>query len=126
MRSIVKNNRLYYSNQKGKYGTRKFNCWGSTAFVLGIRDRLYWLGMYEMEAILEEYTDVIEETDIQRGDILTIYDQGGLTHTAIYLGRGRYFQKKGGNNSEITDIGGVFEIYGDYQVEYRRVVKITT
>ena len=126
----MKNNRLYYSNQKGKYGGLQFNCWGATAFILGIEHRLRWIETREMDNILEEYTEIISEHERKRGDILTIYEnryyRDELSHTAVYLGREKYFQKKGGNGSEITDIHGVIRIYGDYKIEYRRVVNTTT
>lgn len=122
----MNNNRLYYSNQRGKYGTTRFNCWGATAFILGIEYRLRWLQEFEMNEILKENTVIISDDKKQRGDILTIYNSWSLEHTAIYLGRGKYFHKKGGNNSEITDINGVYAIYGKHRVEYRRVVKSTT
>ena len=122
----MKNNRLYYSNQRGKYGGLQFNCWGATAFILGIENRLRWIETLEMDNILKEYTEIISEHERKRGDILTIYDRYELSHTAVYLGREKYFQKKGRNGSEITDIYGVIRIYGNYKIEYRRVVNTTT
>lgn len=118
----MKNNRLYYSNQKGKYGGLQFNCWGATAFILGLEDRLRWIEIREIGNLLECCTTIISDREIKRGDILTIYGKYCLEHTAVYLGRGRYFHKMGGLNSEITDLNGVYEIYGNTKVEYRRVV----
>lgn len=119
-------NRLYYSNNRGKRGGYDFNCWGATAFVLNIIDRLKWLEDYEMEDILHNYTSEISEDEIKRGDILVIkYAGGGLEHTAVYLGRGKYFHKRGGNISEIVDINAVCRIYRGEIREYRRVVKTT-
>ena len=122
---MLKQRRLYYANNRGKviYYRRDFNCWGATAFVLGIEDKLKWIEEEEMVGILEENTTIVETEARQRGDILTIYDGGGyrLSHTAVYLGRGKFFHKRGMNISEITDIGGIIRIYGNDKIEYRRV-----
>lgn len=79
-----------------------------------------------MKRILLENTITIEPQDVKRGDILAVWeDEYYLEHTAVYLGRGKYFHKMGQNSSEITDINGIKSVYyGD--IEYRRVVKITT
>lgn len=122
----MNNNRLYYSNNRGKRVTWGFNCWGATAFVLNLVDRLQWLQDWQMEDILHDYTKVVNENEIKRGDILVMcYMSGTLKHTAVYLGRGKYFHKRGSNFSEITDMNGICRVYSDENIEYRRVVKTT-
>lgn len=121
----MNNRRMYYANNKGKvhYYAGDFNCWGATAFVLGMTDRLYWIENYKMMEILTEKTIVVEYKDRQRGDILVVYEGSGewLCHTAVYLGRKKFFHKRGMNTSEIADIGGIVRIYGKDKIEYRRV-----
>lgn len=123
MNLTLKRNRLYYANSRGKtvYYREDFNCWGATAFVLGITDNLRWIENYKMMEILTEKTEIVRTEEIQRGDILVIYESKWLHHTAVYLGRGKYFHKRGMNTSEITDIDGVIAIYGNDKIEYRRV-----
>lgn len=122
---MLKQRRLYYANNRGKgrYHADDFNCWGATAFVLGITDRLRWIGNYRMVDILTEHTIIVDFTERQRGDILVVYEGSGLwlCHTAVYLGRKKFFHKRGMNTSEITDIGGIVRIYGKDKIEYRRV-----
>jgi hypothetical protein len=120
----LKRNRLYYANNRGKqrYHASDFNCWGATAFVLGMMDNLVWLGDDMMIDILTKRTFIINNEDRQRGDILVIYeDDDYLTHTAVYLGHKKFFHKRGRNTSEITDMGGIVRIYGNDKIEYRRV-----
>lgn len=121
---MLKQRRLYYANNRGKarYYASDFNCWGATAFVLGITDRLRWIENYNMMEILTEQTIIVEFKERQRGDILVIYKGGKwLHHTAVYLGHKKFFHKRGMNTSEITDIGGIVRIYGTDKIEYRRV-----
>lgn len=120
----LKRNRLYYANNRGKqrYHSGDFNCWGATAFVLGMTDNLVWIECGTMMNILTEKTTVVEYKERQRGDILVIYEGGKwLHHTAVYLGRKKFFHKRGMNTSEITDIRGIVRIYGKDKIEYRRV-----
>lgn len=101
--NMLKKHRLYYANNRGKvhYYSGDFNCWGATAFVSGIMDKLVWIEDYRMVEILTERTIRIRANSIQRGDILVIYEGGKwLHHTAVYLGRGKYFHKRGMNTSE--------------------------
>lgn len=124
---MINAKRMYYANRKGKdiRNGFRFNCWGATAYVLELDHKLTWLECYGMVDLLEDYTVIISEESIQRGDILAIYTKNKygtyLEHTAVYLGRGRYFHKRGSNTSEITNLAGVIRIYGKQKIEYRRV-----
>lgn len=101
-----------------------FNCWGATLYVLNEYKRLEWVEMGDMQDWLDENTTRIDQSDIKRGDILSITLHSFIScleHTAIYLGRGRYFHKVGGLWSEITTVDGITAIY-DGRIEYRRVL----
>lgn len=118
----LRKSRLYYANSEGRGFTHKFNCWGATKFVLGFEKRLRWVMTEEMTEWLEQHTEVVHETGIQVGDILSLWHDGTLEHTAVYLGRGKYFHKIGARNSEITNYEGVLAPYWITDVEYRRML----
>ena len=96
--------------------------------MLGLDDNLEWYNGDDMTKLLWEKTVEVSKRSILRGDILVIYERPEysvgyyLKHTAVYLGRERYFHKKGSDNSEITTLDNVFKIYGKSKVEYRRAV----
>lgn len=98
-----------------------FNCWGSTLYILNQYSSLQWIETLEMTDWLDSNTTWIDQSDIKRGDILSITLCGYLEHTAVYLGRGRYFHKVGSLWSEITTVDGITAIY-DGRIEYRRVL----
>lgn len=112
--------RFYYANIKGKGGHYGFNCWGATLFVLGQAKRLEWVTCGTMDRFLENKTKPVAIWEI--GDILVIRDGRWLEHTAVYIGGGLYFHKRGPNTSEVTDIKGVRKIYGGDVREHRRLI----
>lgn len=104
--------RVYYANRAGQVRTghwRGFNCWGATKFVLGANDRLEWVNGWEMQRWLKLATGEIYRP-AKAGDILAVWEYG-LSHTAVYLGNGKYFHKRESNTSEITTLAGVRKIY---------------
>lgn len=113
--------RVYYANRTGQTRTGfwgGFNCWGATLFTLGARRKLEWVECREMENWLMENTRPIHRPRKQ-GDILVV-ERYDLEHTAVYIGDGKYFHKRGPNTAEITDLAGVRRIYkGRYS--WRRV-----
>lgn len=117
---VLNRRRVYHANNRGKHSTYDFNCWGATLYVLGDRDRLKWVDHREMDEFLVEETEPIYRP-AKKGDILTVSVWGRLTHTAVYMGNGRYFHKRGSNSAEITNLAGVRKIYrGEYK--WRRLI----
>ena len=114
MNSTLVKNRLYYANSRGKNGTTDFNCWGATLFVLGMTHRLDWIERYEMEELLDDNAHNIKADERTRGDILALWVDGCLIHTAVYMGRNKFFHKRGMNNSEITKLDGILAIYNEF------------
>lgn len=97
---------------------RRFNCWGATLFVLNVLGRPVWAEQDVMEAWLEQNAKPVYRP--RPGDVVTIYNYGTLSHTAVCLGKGRYFHKKGSNIAEVTDLAGVKRTYSG-TVEFMRV-----
>jgi NlpC/P60 family len=120
---MINNNRLYYANRKGKRGGYGFNCWGATLFTIGAIDKLEWLECDEITEFIENETISISESALQRGDILVLIDRWDeIMHTAIYLGRGKYFHKSGSNHSEITDLRSILHVYYEYEdIYFKRI-----
>ncbi len=50
-----------------------------------------------------------------KADILTLWDNEGLIHTAIYIGGGKFWHKMGDEQSEFTSEIGVKEAYPEYE-----------
>lgn len=119
MQSTLNKNRVYHANRKGKHGGSGFNCWGATLFVLGHADTLLWQNCTYMTRWLEDETVEIEEAT-KPGDIIAVWSYC-LEHTAVYIGHGRYFHKRGSNEAEILTLEGVKDIYpGEYT--FRRLI----
>ncbi len=122
MMNIVNRQRMYYSKSKGY--TRQFNCWGATTYVLEIHNRLNWLDVWTMEQILEDRTEPVKGK-IKIGDILVLRDNWDeLQHTAIYIGGGKYYHKKGSDISEYCSLNDVLSAYKDYATkrQHRRLI----
>lgn len=123
----IKNIRHGHSLAKEKYDSR-FNCWGATLYGLGIINNLEWVLQHDMENFLEEDTMLINENELQRGDILALYNEyGGIEHTALYIGKGVFWHKIGNQKSEFASKNKVIMTY-DYcididKTEYRRLMK---
>lgn len=132
--------KVYYANYRGKTLTSYFNCWGATMYVLGHEKRLTWIDQGTMIEWLDENTKHhcspscrchlrSEEEfytlpdNIQPGDILTMWKGDDLVHTAVYIGRGKFFHKRGESTSEITEISWILWIYGGCtHLVYRRLI----
>jgi cell wall-associated NlpC family hydrolase len=114
MQGVLSNKRVGRANQKGANGTYDFNCWGATLYVLNVSRTLTWVEEHVMQEFLVKRTDKIKTEDIQEGDIFVMYGEtwfGYLQHTAVYIGEGMYFHKRGSKHSEITNLEDIFEIY---------------
>lgn len=114
--------RVYYANNRGNkesYRSRTgFNCYGAVLFALGAMDKLAWVGEWYMLDWLNKHTDKIYRPR-RKGDIISFHECG-LTHTAVYLGKGKYFHKRGMNTAEITDLRGIRETY-DGEIQFHKV-----
>lgn len=110
-----------YSNANSGRGQRSwFNCWGATLYALGAIKSLEWISGTQMEQWLESNTRPIGKPR-QPGDIVVFKMYGRwLEHTAVYLGHGMYFHKRGANNAQITTLAGVRRTYSGERT-FRRV-----
>jgi len=122
--------RVNIANERGKDGwDNTFNCWGATLYCLNMDSELLWIDKEEMTEFLDIHTKEIDDApNLKVGDILAMYRDddhyygSGLCHTAVYLGNGKYFHKKGGGISEITDEIGILDSYHYDKAEYRRLI----
>ena len=85
-------------------GTKDFNCWGATQYVLRARDTLGWVEVKEMASWIRGNTKEVKQAST--GDILVLWKRGitgkALVHTAVYLGDGQYLHKIGSRHAERT------------------------
>lgn len=115
---VLNKRRITYTHSNAKdHGSWDFNCWGATLFVLNQADKLQWLDCDDMQEWLDKNTTRIYRPR-KAGDIVAVHDDC-LEHTAVYLGRGRYFHKKGAGRAEVTTLDGIREIYSGEYTFYR-------
>lgn len=110
-------------------GTKDFNCWGASQYVLKARDTLGWVENQEMTDWLEENTEIVKKPEV--GDILTLFNTGmwfdgqrfhfgrRLVHTAVYLGDGEYLHKLGQSRAERVAQRTVFKAYKNSYDEHQ-------
>ena len=131
MESVLNIQNVKKAYLEGKENNFDFNCWGATLYSLGYSKRLRWVNGDEMIEWLDENTFVVPMDYLQIGDILVLWrgeDRNDFTypleHTAVYLGKGKYFHKRGSSCSEIATLEDVRAIYwqGEF-AEIRRLKK---
>jgi len=135
MKTILNETRMNEAKEQGKGGTSQFNCWGCTLFILDISEDLYWVDNEEITKFIDCNTSIIIKPKI--GDILVLYvypdvewldeedvdpDILRISHTAVYVGDGKWFHKRGCNQSEFVTEKEIKEVYYEYEIrEYRRI-----
>jgi hypothetical protein len=108
--------KVSYANNSNNRVRSDYNCWGATQFVLGFAKRLRWIENHEMYEWLNENTHRIYRPS-KWGDILAIYYSDaddrpwGLKHTAVYMGNGQYFHKRGACPAQIVTLKEIKETY---------------
>ena len=98
-----------------------YNCWGATQkFFQPRQNKLHWADENEMKDWLETYT---VKCNPKKHNIVAIYDNEGLIHTAVHIGQGKYYHKRGSYTAEIApSINEVLDTYSGH-VEYRLYAK---
>ena len=117
MNSILNERNLNEAYKQGQNLNDRydFNCWGATLFVLGRVDDLHWAENEEMADFIENETEPTKPTEyIEVGDILVLFENERILHTAVYLSEDKLFHKVGGKHSEFTDFEGVTDEYDSY------------
>lgn len=73
------------------------NCWGTTAFVLGWEKRHRYVSCGAMETYLEEHAEKLSKRPFRFriGDVAAKISVGGLEHTALYIGQGKWLHQLG-------------------------------
>jgi hypothetical protein len=112
MNAVINESNLNIANEKGKNGSEDFNCWGATLFVLDKRKILKWISLKIITKFITHET--FEITTPQLGDILVLYKNDKIIHTAIYIKKDLLFHKRGANISEFTTEKNIKHIYWDY------------
>lgn len=100
---------MQYKEKKAKY-----NCFSGTLYALNIKKVLEWASQYEIVDFLKYDTIKIDKKDLKKGDILILRCHiDGVCHSAIYLGKNKYWHKVGGLQSEYNTLEGILKIYND-------------
>ena len=108
--------------------TSVVNCWGATKYVLGKAREMEWVDEKVMKRWLKSKTTEISHRGLVMGDIVSLWDDGRLIHTATYLGRGVWFHKIGANYSAKQKLADVLAIYEheegrSLKLRYHRLLK---
>jgi len=122
MQSIINKDNIKEAYALGKNGSNDFNCWGATLFALNKNTDLYWTSQKTMNEFLQKETEKVFNK-IKIGDILALYNKReGLLHTAVYIGRNKFFHKRGSNKAEYVTEQEIKNIYHEYEsFEFRRI-----
>jgi hypothetical protein len=135
METLINESNLDQAHEEGREGNGNFNCYCTSLFILGQVKELYWVDCPEITEFIHKHT--IEVSNAQRGDMLVMWeedmcdeygdeqDEDGciISHTAVYLGNGRWFHKEGGSKSSFGTQQDVLDAYLHAFWEYRRVEK---
>jgi len=97
------------SNIKDKIALKKaprldryeYNCWGYTARTMGWIKKTRWVEDVDMQKLLNSKSIVVDESEVQEGDILVLTYNGSLAHTAVFTnvsaeGEKMFVHKPGG------------------------------
>lgn len=125
---------LNTANVKNSYQLSKnswnndFNCWGTTLYILNELPYLSWVDEFDMQEFLDKKTKPVTD-NLQKGDILVLYNtnvtkgnRDHLAHTAVYVGGGRWFHKRGPQDSRFSTKKEVildYRIYSNHAVIVR-------
>lgn len=117
---------------KGGYNS-EFNCWGATQYLLGHKEKIGWIEEKKMWSWLDKKTQVVTKSKLAVGDILVISrNDGTLIHTAVYVGRNKWFHKRGkwealreSKKDILNHYAGELYVYGGFKanINIHRVVK---
>ena len=100
--------------------TSKINCWGSTVSLfetVKITDHLSaWFHVNEMEEWIDKKTKKVKKTTRPKiGDIVVFRRPDGfLEHTAVYIGKGKYWHKPGIQSACETTLRQMRKMYKEY------------
>ena len=105
------------------------NCWGATLYAFGKIKHPDWIEVNHMNDFLDKKTKPIQRRSLKKGDIVAFYAYWAgrhcdliLTHTAIYMGKNKWWHKPGSYPSEFTTMTGMKHIYYDTdKVKYFRL-----
>lgn len=114
----ISNVRKSHSIAKGCGGNDEFNCWGATLYALGATKQLFWADDDDINDFIETKTTEVSGK-LKKGDILALYDRIGISHTAVYIGGGKWFHKRGGLDSRYDSKNDVLDDYYLYCTHYK-------
>ena len=71
------------------------NCWNATIMFFDDSEEVRFVSEEEMKQWLNENTEKDTHKICAPGTILAMYNDSGLIHTAVYVGKGTLFHKRG-------------------------------
>jgi len=129
--TLLNGTNIKKAHRQGKDGTCEFNCWGTTLFILSQTDKLEWVGSTYMKPFLKNKTMPKVNQGFEKGDILVLWgnawhsngvEHKELIHTAVYVGNGKFFHKKGMDESCYDTLEDVLHSYLHDNYEIRQLI----
>lgn len=106
----------------GKRGF-EFNCWGASCLYYKIIDSPRWVSDIDMNNVIEEHFNRIPAKEAKINDMVAFYCNGYLIHTAVMVGKDRFFHKIGRNLCTVDSLDQIKVIYSEYnEIRYYRFV----
>lgn len=97
-----------------------FNCWGATLAYFGVIKKPYWVHPMDMNLWLKTHTKPV--TKVQVNDIAVFRRGETLIHTAIYLGKSKWWHKEGELETYTKSLREIKSLY-PAQVSFVRIKK---
>lgn len=91
-----------------------FNCWGATSMYFGIISKPEWISESTMnKTIIDRFRRLKSKKDAQINDMLAFYCRGQLIHTAVMVGKDRFYHKIGTNLCTVDTLDQIKSIYNE-------------
>lgn len=100
----------------------EFNCWGASCLYYKIIDSPRWVGDDDMNSIIKsKFTRLKSASRAEINDMVAFYQNGVLIHTAVMVGKDRFFHKIGRNLCTVDSLDQIKLIYNEHtSIRYYR------
>lgn len=105
----------------GKRGM-EFNCWGASCLYYKIIDSPRWVSDTDMNLMISnKFTRLKSSKQAAINDMIALYERGNLIHTAVMVGKDRFFHKIGRNLCTVDSLEQIKAIYSEHdKIRYYR------
>lgn len=99
-----------------------FNCWGASCLYYSLVERPLWISHETMNDFIDQkFSRLRRSSKLKVNDMVAFYNRGDLIHTAVFLGRDRFFHKIGAQLCTIDSLKEIKLLYKSTSVRYYRL-----